>query len=231
MAERVCLMSNENSFAQLRRQMVHEQIEARGIKDPRVLAALNAVPRHRFVPAGSVHRAYEDTPLSIGHGQTISQPYMVALMTELACAGSVDRALEVGTGCGYQTAILCQLARQVFSIEIVAALADTARERLKNLGYQNVEIRCGDGFQGWPEQAPFDAILVAAAPKEIPNPLLRQLSLGGRLVIPVGGEDQNLWLVERSGPKEFRRTYITGCRFVPMTGQAQAPPSATEDEP
>ncbi len=215
-------MSNEGSFAALRRQMVQEQIAARGIKDPRVLAALNAVPRHRFVPAGLTHRAYDDTPLAVGHGQTISQPYMVALMTELACAGPVDRALEVGTGCGYQAAILSELARRVLSIEIVATLADAARERLNNLGYRNVEVRCGDGFHGWPEQAPFDAILVAAAPREIPNPLLYQLSLGGRLVIPVGGEDQNLWLVERSGPSEFRRTYITGCRFVPMTGQAQS---------
>jgi protein-L-isoaspartate(D-aspartate) O-methyltransferase len=200
--------------------MVAEQIEARGVRDRRVLEAMRTVPRHEFVPRGERHRAHADHPLPIGHRQTISQPYIVALMTELAQVGPGSRVLEIGTGSGYQAAILAKVAKEVWSIEIVEPLAREAAERLARLGFRNVTVRAGDGYAGWPEQAPFDAIVVTAAPPEIPQPLLDQLAVGGRLVAPVGGASQELTVVVRTttGMKSAR---VGGVRFVPMTGEAQ----------
>jgi len=208
--------------AAARSSMVDSQIEARGVKDARVLRAMRTVERHRFLPAALRGEAYADRPLPIGLGQTISQPYVVALMTELAAVRPGARVLEVGTGSGYQAAVLSLLAAEVCTIEIVAPLADEARARLAGLGYANVTVRTGDGYRGWPERAPFDAILVTAAPPAIPQPLLDQLAPGGRLVAPVGpaGEEQELVVVERGAAGLTRRTVIP-VRFVPMTGEAQ----------
>jgi protein-L-isoaspartate(D-aspartate) O-methyltransferase len=204
-----------------RQQMVDVQMRKRDITDPRVLDAMQRVPRHLFVPEGQRKFAYEDRPLPIGEGQTISQPYIVALMTQLAQLGPKSKALDIGTGSGYQAAVLAELCQQVYSIEIVATLADQARERLTRLGYQNIEVRHGDGYQGWPEQAPFDAIIVAAAPNHIPQPLIDQLAPGGRLIIPVGRLVQQLVVVEKTPTGEIRKTTVTGVAFVPMTGAAQ----------
>jgi protein-L-isoaspartate(D-aspartate) O-methyltransferase len=210
------------SLAAARAELVATQIVARGVTGSRLLEALRRVERHRFVPDHLHGLAYADRPLPIGHGQTISQPYIVALMTELAAVRPGARVLEVGTGSGYQAAVLSVLAREVYSIEIVAPLADEARARLRRLGYANVEVRTGDGYRGWPERAPFDAILITAAPPEIPEPLLSQLAVGGRLVAPVGSEGgvQELVTVERTATGFTRRTAIP-VRFVPMTGEAQ----------
>ncbi|HSM93646.1 MAG TPA: protein-L-isoaspartate(D-aspartate) O-methyltransferase [Anaeromyxobacteraceae bacterium] len=205
-----------------RAHMVATQIAARDVSDPRVLEAMRKVERHRFVPASLREEAYGDHPLPIGHDQTISQPYVVALMTELARVRPGARVLEVGTGSGYQAAILAVLAKEVYTIEIVEPLAREAGERLRALGYANVTVRAGDGYRGWPEHAPFDAILVTAAPREIPQPLLDQLAVGGRLVAPVGDEggDQELVVVERT-PAGLRRWSVAPVRFVPMTGEAK----------
>jgi len=203
-----------------RREMVATQIEARGVRDPRVLDALRRVERHRFVPERLRASAYEDRPLPIGHGQTISQPYIVAVMTEEARVKPGARVLEIGTGSGYQAAVLAVLAGQVYTIEIVEPLAREAAARLEALGYANVSVRAGDGYRGWPERAPFDAILVTAAPPEIPQPLLDQLAVGGRLVAPVGEGVQELVVVERTAAGLQRRR-ILPVRFVPMTGEAQ----------
>jgi len=203
-----------------RMAMVQTQIERRGIRDPGVLEALRRVQRHQFVPPELMDQAYQDTPLPIGHGQTISQPYIVALMTELVRPQPGMRALDVGTGCGYQAAVLAEMVDQVYSIEIVAELADQARQRLSLLGYKNVQVRHGDGYAGWFEQAPFDIIVVAAAPERIPRPLLEQLANGGRMVIPVGLDSQDLKLIEKDSQGAIRESTITGVRFVPMTGQA-----------
>jgi protein-L-isoaspartate(D-aspartate) O-methyltransferase len=165
--------------------------------------------------------AYEDHPLPIGHGQTISQPYIVALMTQLARPKPTDRALEIGTGCGYQSAVLAELVKEVYSIEIVEPLAQQAKQLLADLGYRNVHVRVGDGFQGWPERAPFDVILVAAAPAEIPPPLLEQLAISGRLVIPVGMHAQELKLVQKLPEDGLREMIVADVRFVPMTGEAE----------
>ena len=171
---------------------------AREIRDPRVLEAVGRVPRHRFVPLRDRDKAYNDGPLPIGHGQTISQPYIVALMTELVQPQANDRVLEVGTGCGYQAAVLAELVAEVYSIEIVQPLADEARQRLKDLGYTNIHVRCGDGYQGWAEHAPFQIILVTAAPDHVPQPLVQQLAPGGRMVIPVSpGTAQELLFLEK----------------------------------
>ena len=208
------------AYALAREAMVREQLEARGIRDPRVLAAMRSVPRHEFVPA--VHRdaAYQDRPLPIGHGQTISQPYVVAAMTQSLALDGDEKVLEVGTGSGYQAAVLAEIAEQVFSIEIVEALAVSAREALERGGYQNVRVRVGDGYQGWPEQAPFDAIIVTAAPDHVPQPLVDQIAVGGRMVLPVGRDIQELLLIKRT-PEGVDRERLLGVRFVPMRGEAE----------
>ena len=181
--------------------MVAEDIEARGISDPLVLAALRAVPRHMFVPERHRSRAYDDTPLPIEEGSTISQPYIVALMSQLLDVEPGDKVLEVGTGSGYQAAVLAQMGMAVYSVEIIPALADRTRRVLDNLGYSQVQTLAGDGYFGWKEHAPFDAIIVTAAPDHIPPPLLAQLKSSGNLVIPVGppGDVQTLWLTQRRG--------------------------------
>ena len=209
-------------FKDARKRMVATQIMARGVTDARVLDAMGAVPRHMFVSDGLKAEAYDDTPLPIEADQTISQPYIVALMTELAELSPGDRVLEVGTGCGYQAAVLAELGAEVYSIEIVETLARTARARIAKLGYR-VEVRHGDGYSGWPEHAPFDAIIVTAAPPQIPEPLREQLKVGGRLVVPVGRGFQDLVVVTRT-PDGYERTEIAGVRFVPMTGRAQQSP-------
>jgi protein-L-isoaspartate(D-aspartate) O-methyltransferase len=201
-----------------RRQMVDRQIAARDVKDRRVLDAMRKVERHRFVPAALVARAYDDTPLPIGYDQTISQPYVVAYMSEALGVERQHKVLEIGTGSGYQAAVLGELARTVYTIEIVKDLAQQAGATLKSLGYANVHVRAGDGYAGWPEQAPFDRIMVTAAPEEIPKPLLDQLAPGGRLVIPVGAQGETQWLtiVDKTAKGiEQRRTLPV--RFVPFT--------------
>ncbi len=214
--------STDADFSTDRLQMVESQIVSRGVRDPAVLQAMRTVPRHRFVPERDRNSSYRDGPLPIGHGQTISQPYIVAIMTELL--GLADRpnarVLEVGTGCGYQAAVLGEIAAEVHTIEIVRPLCERARKILTELGYKNVHIRCGDGYAGWPEAAPFDGILVAAAPAEVPEPLLRQLKIGARLVIPVGTDSQRLLVITRT-EDGFERRAVFGVRFVPMTGQAR----------
>ncbi len=212
----------EDDLATERHAMV-EQIRLRGVTDPAVLAALEAVPRHLFVPAGERGKAYADHPLPIGGGQTISQPYMVALMTSLLDLRPGARVLEIGTGSGYQAAILSRVAGEVYTVEILTALADRARRTLADLGCRNVHVRTGDGFQGWPDAAPFDGIVVTAAPPSIPEPLLQQLRVGGRLVIPVGDRDaiQNLLVLTKRADGGFDRASVMPVRFVPMTGEAQ----------
>jgi len=207
--------------ARLREEMVRRQLIARDITDDGVLAAMRRVPRHEFVPPDMRDQAYQDAPLSIGFGQTISQPYVVALMTQLTRASRGKRALDVGTGSGYQAAVLAEVVDQVYSIEIVCDLAEQATERLGQLEYDNVTVRCGDGYAGWEEHAPFDVIIVAAAPREIPQPLIDQLAPGGRLVIPVGEAHQELVVVERTADGSVHQFTAGGVRFVPMTGEAE----------
>ncbi|QDV38780.1 protein-L-isoaspartate(D-aspartate) O-methyltransferase [Tautonia plasticadhaerens] len=214
--------ANPGDYARDRASMVDRQLRARDITDPRVLDAMSRVPRHEFVPEGLRDQAHADRPLPIGQGQTISQPYIVALMTQLAGPGPGDRALDVGTGSGYQAAVLAELAGEVFSIEIHEELADSARERLGRLGYDNVAVRHGDGYRGWPEHAPFDLIVVAAAPAEVPPLLVEQLAPGGRLVMPVGDElGQQLILIEKDEGGSTTRRSIAPVAFVPMTGEAR----------
>ncbi len=203
-----------------RQELVAKTIEKRGISDPEVLRAIRAVHRHRFVPEDYRGLAYADRPLPIGHEQTISQPYIVALMTELAGVDSSSRVLEIGTGSGYQAAVLAEIVDSVYSIEILCPLAERAKAILDTLGYDNIEIKCGDGFRGWPEYAPFDAILVTAAPEKIPEPLIEQLKVGGKLVIPVGSVYQELKRVTKT-EEEVLTEDIIPVRFVPMTGEAQ----------
>jgi protein-L-isoaspartate(D-aspartate) O-methyltransferase len=211
------------ALAAAREAMVKQQIEARGIRDSRTLAALGKVPRHLFVPPGLGGEAYGDYPLPIGHGQTISQPYIVAFMTEAMALEGGETVLEIGTGSGYQAAVLAEIAARVFSIEIVEPLAREAAERLKRLGHTNVEVRAGDGYLGWPEQAPFDAIMVTAAAPRIPEPLKQQLKDGGRLVIPVGEPSvQELMVLTRRGSRYEERRALP-VRFVPMTGKVREP--------
>jgi protein-L-isoaspartate(D-aspartate) O-methyltransferase len=200
-----------------REEMVRSQIIPRGISNARLLAALRRVERHRFVPMWLRAQAYADHPLPIGAGQTISQPYIVALMTELLDLQGDEKVLEIGTGSGYQAAILGELADSVFTIEIIETLAQGAADLLADLGYRNVFVRCGDGYQGWPAQAPFDGIIVTCAPPEIPQPLLDQLADGGRLVIPVGDQWQELILAEKRDGAVVRQRVLP-VRFVPMTG-------------
>jgi len=208
-------------LAEARRRMVERQLRSRDIADARVLGAMGRVPRHRFVAREFQDEAYDDHPLPIGHGQTISQPYIVALMTQLAKPLAGCRALDIGTGSGYQAAILAELCKEVYGIEIVVPLADEARKRLADLGYKNVTVRSGDGYRGWPEHAPFDVIIVAAAPEHVPQPLVDQLAPGGRLVLPVGGYPQHLNLIEKLKDGTVRRKSVAPVMFVPMTGEAQ----------
>ncbi len=206
---------SEQDMTEQRERMVDRQIERRGIENERVLQAMRDVKRHLFVPPDEISQAYEDHPLPIGHGQTISQPYIVALMTASVDPQANDRVLEIGTGSGYQAAVLSKLVKDVYSIEIVEALGHDARERLQNLGYDNVTVRIGDGYKGWPEKAPFDAIVVTAAPPEIPQALVDQLAEGGRMVVPVGTAFQELLLIEKKKGEVTKRV-ITAVRFVPM---------------
>ncbi|MDX2111308.1 MAG: protein-L-isoaspartate(D-aspartate) O-methyltransferase [Verrucomicrobiota bacterium] len=208
----------EKYWAILRAEMVERQIKPRGITCPRVLYAMGRVMRHRFVPEDCRHASYADHPLPIGHAQTISQPYIVALMTDLLRVRSTDRILEIGTGCGYQSAVLAELAHEVFTIEIQQAMAHEAMMRLRGLGYAHIHCRQGDGYGGWPEQAPFDGILVTAAAPHIPAPLLAQLKPGGRLIIPVGTGYQELCELSQSTHGLSTRK-ILPVRFVPMTGK------------
>lgn len=206
---------SEEKLTRLRIEMIHDQIIARGVKDPLVLEALNRVKRHGFVMPGQERFAYDDGPLVIGDGQTISQPYIVALMTELAGIGPESKVLEVGTGSGYQTAVLAEIAAEVFTVEILPPLAMKARERLEHMEYRNIQFRVGDGHLGWPEEAPFDAILVTAAPEKAPESLISQLREGGRMVIPVGYYSQYLQVITRTrdGLKQENGIPV---RFVPM---------------
>jgi len=208
-------------FEAARRDMTRHQIRARGVEDPRVLAAMAAVERHRFVPERYRDRAYDDGPLPIGHGQTISQPYIVAAMTELLQVGPDDKVLEVGTGSGYQAAVLSQIVRQVFTVEIVTPLAQAAKATLAETGCDNVVLREGDGYHGWPERAPFDAIIVTAAASHIPPPLIEQLKPGGRMVIPVGPvyAVQHLMLIEKREDGSVVKKRVMAVRFVPLTGE------------
>ena len=209
---------DQDSFAAARARMVDQQIAARGVRDARVLAAMREVPRHLFVPPNDQLHAYDDTPRPIGYEQTISQPYIVALMTELLQPKAGDRALEVGTGSGYQAAVLSRLVGHVYTIEIVEPLGREAERRLKDLGYANVTVRVGDGYAGWPDAAPFDVIVVTAAPDHVPAPLLAQLKPGGRLVIPVGPVSavQQLQLIERDAAGQVKTTVVAPVTFVPF---------------
>ena len=208
-------------FTRARREMVRDQLAARGIEDSRVLAAMAKVPRHEFVRRSDREQAYDDHPLPIAADQTISQPYIVALMSELADVQAGDKVLEVGTGSGYQAAVLAELGAKVYSIEIVEELATSARATLQRLGYA-AEVRAGDGYEGWQEHAPFDAIVITAAPPRVPEPLTQQLAHGGKLVVPVGHGVQDLWVWTRT-ESGFDKKNVLGVRFVPMTGRAQTP--------
>jgi protein-L-isoaspartate(D-aspartate) O-methyltransferase len=212
-----------SDFAAERQQMVQRQLMARGINDNRVLGAMAKVPREEFVTPESRVASYEDGPLPIGYGQTISQPYIVAFMTEQLRPQPGDRVLEIGTGSGYQAAILAELVSEVYSIEIVAPLAKNAETTLQRLGYKNVHVKIGDGYKGWPEPAPFDAIIVTCAPDRVPQPLVDQLKDGGRMVIPVGDRfAQQLYLLEKKNG-QLKQSATLPVRFVPMTSEAQKP--------
>jgi len=209
------------NFGTERQRMVQQQLMTRGITDARVLATMAKMPREEFVPPESRAASYEDGPLQIGHGQTISQPYIVAFMTEQLRPKASDRVLEIGTGSGYQAAILAGLVKDVYTIEIIEALAKDAEATLQRLGYKNVHVRVGDGYRGWPEYAPFDAITVTCAPDHVPQPLIDQLKEGGRMIIPVGGfGNQELYLLEKKNGQLQRRSVLP-VRFVPMAGEAQ----------
>ena len=203
-----------------RMEMVDRQIRARGVRDERVLDALRRVPRHEFVPAAQVPNAYEDSPLPIGEGQTISQPYIVGYMTEQLQVTPESKVLVIGTGSGYQAAVLAELVKDVYTIEIVDELARRSKETLQRLGYKNVHIRAGDGYRGWPEEAPFDRIIVTAAPDHIPQPLIEQLAVGGRMIIPVGDYYQQMTIITKTERGVVQQRTIDVV-FVPMTGEAQ----------
>ncbi|MCX8111375.1 MAG: protein-L-isoaspartate(D-aspartate) O-methyltransferase [Syntrophorhabdaceae bacterium] len=209
-------------YEKKRQEMVRHDIEARGIKDKKVLSAMLKVKRHLFVDPSLMDKAYNDHPLPIGEGQTISQPYIVALMTEALSLKGNEKVLEIGTGSGYQAAILAEIVKEVYTIEVNKNIYEMASRRLKELGYENIKVKLGDGYQGWKEYAPFDAIMVTAAARHIPPPLIEQLQEGGRLVIPVGNTlfYQNLTLVRKEKGKIITKD-ICGVRFVPMIGDAQ----------
>jgi len=213
--------SGADADAGRRARMVETQIAARGVRDPRVLDAMRKVPRHRFLDAAARGEAYEDRPVPIGNNQTISQPYIVALMTELLELPPHSRVLEIGTGSGYQSAVLAEIAAEVYSIEILPELAQSAAGKLKELGYANVEVRAGDGYRGWPEHAPFDGIMVTAAPERIPQPLVEQLATGGRMVVPVGGFFQELKVFTKEKDGHLSEKDVIPVRFVPMTGEIE----------
>jgi protein-L-isoaspartate(D-aspartate) O-methyltransferase len=212
-----CAASEEDEFFSERQKMVKEQIELRGITDMRIINAMLKVRRHLFVPAYLRGAAYADKPLPIGLGQTISQPYIVAYMTQAAKVGPEDRVLEIGTGSGYQAAILGEVAKEVFTIEILKPLADRARMRLGGMGYKNVKVKWGDGFNGWKEHAPFDAIVITAAPAYVPEELIDQLKIGGHMVVPIGLGRQELYLITRTRAGYYKETLLP-VAFVPMVG-------------
>ena len=215
----------DDPYAELRERMVSDQIEVRGVTDPTVLAAMRRVQRHRFVPDEYLDQAYDDHPLPIGYGQTISQPYIVGLMSEKLELQPGDKVLEIGTGSGYQAAILAEMGMQVYTIEIIPELATQAAERLEALGYADVRARAADGYWGWPEEAPFDAIIVTAAPDHVPQPLVEQLKPGTRLVIPVGpvGAVQTLWQFTADESGELTAYNLGGVSFVPLTRSEPTP--------
>lgn len=210
----------DDAFLAERLAMVEGQIHRRGVDDVLVLNAMKKVPRHRFVPANLKNQAYIDSPLPIGEDQTISQPYIVGFMTESLGLKGDEKVLEIGTGSGYQAAVLAEIADSIFTIEIVATLGQRAESLLYDLGYKNIRVRIGDGYQGWPEHAPFDAIIVTAAPVKIPQPLIDQLKPGGRMIIPVGDYYQELVLITKTVEGKVKKKSILPVRFVPMTGEA-----------
>ncbi len=222
-------MNNDLVFPRQREreEMVASQIEARGITNKAVISAMKTVPRHQFIPDQTSKDAYGDFPLPIGFGQTISQPFIVAFMTQALKLHPGDKVLEIGTGSGYQAAILAELGAQVFTIEIVEALATRAKQTLEQLGYHGVHVRAGDGYQGWPEESPFDAIILTAAPKHIPGPLLEQIAMEGHLLLPVGDYPQKLLIIERT-EDGYRHTELLPVAFVPMTGEVERHPSNSE---
>jgi protein-L-isoaspartate(D-aspartate) O-methyltransferase len=210
----------QDQYEVKRNEMVQQQILARDIQDKNVISAMRSVPRHEFVSTNYMDLAYQDSPLPIGYEQTISQPYIVAYMTEMLKLTENDTVLEIGTGSGYQAAVLAEVVSQVFSIEIIDELGEKAAKTLEKLGFNNIIVKLGDGYKGWPENAPFDAIILTAAPPKIPNPILEQLKDGGRLIAPVGNEFQELILITKKG-KKLKRKRLIPVRFVPMTGEAQ----------
>ena len=219
----VVLAGDKDPFAAARKGMVRDQLSGPGrtITNARVLAVMGKVPRHEFVPVQYRSQAYEDGPLPIGYGQTISQPYVVGFMTEQLGPKPTDRVLEIGTGSGYQAAVLAELVAEVYTIEIIEPLAQRAETDLKRLGYKNVTVRAGDGYKGWPEAAPFDAIIVTCAPENVPKPLVEQLKDGGRMIIPVGPAGKQELVVLRKQGNRLEKRATLPVRFVPMTGEAQ----------
>lgn len=214
----------QDDLQAVRRQQMVDVVRSRGVSNPRVLAAMAVVPRHLFVPEKVRPQAYDDFPLPIGSQQTISQPYIVALMTSLLDLKGGEKVLEIGTGSGYQAAVLSKVAAEVYTIEILGPLSDGAQKAIGALGYDNIHFRVGDGYAGWPEAAPFDGIVVTAAPEKVPQPLLDQLKVGGKLVIPVGSFFQDLLVLTKTATGVERKNVIP-VRFVPMTGEAQKPPA------
>ena len=209
---------NDPNFDHLRKLMIKNQLQSRGIRDDAVLEVMRSVERHNFVPENYRDRAYSDGPLPIGHGQTISQPYIVAFMTEQLQVSSQHKVLEIGTGSGYQAAILGELAKHVFTIEIIPELAEDAKNILNHLSYKNITVRAGDGYKGWPDKAPFERIMVTAAPTEVPQELIDQLAPGGRMILPVGAQFlvQYLWVIEKDDEGTVTKEKILPVRFVPM---------------
>ena len=214
------LRAQDDRFSFHRQSMVEDQIVRRGVRNPDVVRAMGEVPRHAFVPDHLQSQAYQDGPLAIGSGQTISQPYIVALMTELLDLDGDEKVLEIGTGSGYQAAVLARVAREVYTIEIREELGEEAEQTLSNLGYDNIHLRIADGYQGWPEEAPFDGIMVNAAPATVPRPLIDQLKVGGKLVIPVGDFFQDLLVLTKTDDGVEQRKIIP-VRFVPMIGEVE----------